>query len=320
VRPAQELALLQVYVRGPSSTSPATRASRTPSSPPSRSRRASRRWRTSGWACRSRTAATSTAPTCSARRRRRSGSSAPSRCSARSRRWGRHLPTAARSRYWTDGYRGPELDLHGIDWLIVGGESGHDHRPMRWTGSATSATRRSAWAPPSSSSSGAAGRRRPAAGCSTGGRGMSCPRAPPPARRCQHMPDESRVPEPITASGWSSYEYELEGDDVLVHAELSMSTRSRWSSATRTRRGHHRAPRPRPRDRAGRPDRAARPLTSGRCRAATGRKGRWHEREQPSRCVRARQPLRPGAGDLSRARRASAGRIRRGWTVRRTAA
>jgi protein gp37 len=31
---------------------------------------------------------------------------------------------------WSDGGRGPELDLHGIDWLIVGGESGHDRRPM----------------------------------------------------------------------------------------------------------------------------------------------------------------------------------------------
>lgn len=28
-------------------------------------------------------------------------------------------------------YEGPELDLTGIDWLIVGGESGPGHRPMR---------------------------------------------------------------------------------------------------------------------------------------------------------------------------------------------
>jgi protein gp37 len=28
-------------------------------------------------------------------------------------------------------YDGPELDLTGIDWLIVGGESGPEHRPMR---------------------------------------------------------------------------------------------------------------------------------------------------------------------------------------------
>lgn len=31
---------------------------------------------------------------------------------------------------WTDGYEGPILDLHGIDWLIVGGESGPGHRPI----------------------------------------------------------------------------------------------------------------------------------------------------------------------------------------------
>lgn len=29
------------------------------------------------------------------------------------------------------GYDGPELDLSGIDWLIVGGESGPGHRPIR---------------------------------------------------------------------------------------------------------------------------------------------------------------------------------------------
>ena len=32
---------------------------------------------------------------------------------------------------WRDGYDGPGLDLDGIDWLIVGGESGPQHRPMR---------------------------------------------------------------------------------------------------------------------------------------------------------------------------------------------
>lgn len=32
---------------------------------------------------------------------------------------------------WSDRYRGPELDLTDIDWLIVGGESGPGHRPMR---------------------------------------------------------------------------------------------------------------------------------------------------------------------------------------------
>lgn len=31
---------------------------------------------------------------------------------------------------WQDSYDGPGLDLANIDWLIVGGESGPDHRPM----------------------------------------------------------------------------------------------------------------------------------------------------------------------------------------------
>lgn len=31
---------------------------------------------------------------------------------------------------WSDDYEGPQLDLTGIDWLIVGGESGHRARPM----------------------------------------------------------------------------------------------------------------------------------------------------------------------------------------------
>jgi protein gp37 len=31
---------------------------------------------------------------------------------------------------WSDGYDGPQLDLDGIDWLIVGGESGARHRPI----------------------------------------------------------------------------------------------------------------------------------------------------------------------------------------------
>jgi protein gp37 len=31
--------------------------------------------------------------------------------------------------HWADGHTGPELDLAGIDWLIVGGESGPHHRP-----------------------------------------------------------------------------------------------------------------------------------------------------------------------------------------------
>jgi protein gp37 len=32
---------------------------------------------------------------------------------------------------WPDGYEGPALTLGGIDWLIVGGESGPSHRPIR---------------------------------------------------------------------------------------------------------------------------------------------------------------------------------------------
>lgn len=32
---------------------------------------------------------------------------------------------------WADGHVGPELDLRGIDWLICGGESGRNHRPIR---------------------------------------------------------------------------------------------------------------------------------------------------------------------------------------------
>jgi protein gp37 len=33
--------------------------------------------------------------------------------------------------YWRDGYRGGDLDLLDIDWLICGGESGPGCRPMR---------------------------------------------------------------------------------------------------------------------------------------------------------------------------------------------
>lgn len=32
---------------------------------------------------------------------------------------------------WADNYRGPQLDLREIDWLIVGGESGPGHRPIQ---------------------------------------------------------------------------------------------------------------------------------------------------------------------------------------------
>jgi protein gp37 len=34
-------------------------------------------------------------------------------------------------RRWDDHWVGPQLDLSGIHWLIVGGESGPGHRPMR---------------------------------------------------------------------------------------------------------------------------------------------------------------------------------------------
>jgi protein gp37 len=44
-------------------------------------------------------------------------------------------PLIARSedgmRYWDDWWDGPELDLTAIDWLIVGGESGRGHRPIK---------------------------------------------------------------------------------------------------------------------------------------------------------------------------------------------
>lgn len=36
----------------------------------------------------------------------------------------------ARFPLWEDGHDGRQLDLTGIDWLIVGGESGSGHRPM----------------------------------------------------------------------------------------------------------------------------------------------------------------------------------------------
>jgi len=35
-------------------------------------------------------------------------------------------------RGYGEHWQGPELDLTGVDWLIVGGESGPGHRPMRW--------------------------------------------------------------------------------------------------------------------------------------------------------------------------------------------
>ena len=43
-------------------------------------------------------------------------------------------PLRCPRRRWPDGYTGPSLCLTGIDWLIVGGESGPRHRPIdpRW--------------------------------------------------------------------------------------------------------------------------------------------------------------------------------------------
>jgi protein gp37/predicted nucleic acid-binding Zn ribbon protein len=43
-------------------------------------------------------------------------------------------PLRCPRRRWPDGYTGPSLCLIGIDWLIVGGESGPRHRPIdpRW--------------------------------------------------------------------------------------------------------------------------------------------------------------------------------------------
>jgi protein gp37 len=88
---------------------------------------------------------------------------------------------------WRDGYVGPSSTC-GIDWLIVGGESGA--APARRPGvGARPARRRGLGARRSSSSSGAAARRRPAAASSTAARGTSCQRAPSPVRRCQHMPE-----------------------------------------------------------------------------------------------------------------------------------
>ena len=31
---------------------------------------------------------------------------------------------------WSDGYAGPDLETDGLDWVIIGGESGRGHRPM----------------------------------------------------------------------------------------------------------------------------------------------------------------------------------------------
>ena len=75
---------------------------------------------------------------------------------------------------WTDTYKGDPLDLHRIDWLIVGGESDPEHRPVRgeWIRDLRAAAKNAHTR--SSSSSGAAGPRRPAAGSSTAARGTRC--------------------------------------------------------------------------------------------------------------------------------------------------
>jgi protein gp37 len=48
------------------------------------------------------------------------------------------------TRDWPTATIGDELDLDGIDWLIVGGESGHGHRPIRPEWVARPARRRAA--------------------------------------------------------------------------------------------------------------------------------------------------------------------------------
>ena len=67
----------------------------------------------------------------------------------------------------------PSLDLAGIDWLIVGGESGIGHRRLLGTGSVISVIAQSKRVLPSSSSNGAGGLRRSVDGNSTGGPGTS---------------------------------------------------------------------------------------------------------------------------------------------------
>jgi hypothetical protein len=69
----------------------------------------------------------------------------------------------------------PSLDLTGIDWLIVGGESGPNARPMEaeWVRDLQDAAARRP-ARRSSSSSGAGARRSPAGASSTAGRGTRC--------------------------------------------------------------------------------------------------------------------------------------------------
>ena len=122
---------------------------------PRRARAASCRGRrTSGWACRSRTAAACVAPTTCARCRPPSASSRPSRCSAR--------------------LSGLDLDGHRLAdrRRRVGPRPPPGASASGCASCATAATPR---ASRSSSSSGAAARRRPAAACSTVASGRKCP-------------------------------------------------------------------------------------------------------------------------------------------------
>ncbi len=43
---------------------------------------------------------------------------------------GEHIYSGPHDGRWRDDFDGPELDLIGIDWLILGGESGSGHRPL----------------------------------------------------------------------------------------------------------------------------------------------------------------------------------------------
>ena len=67
------------------------------------------------------------------------------------------------------------VDLRGIDWVIVGGESGPGARPMNPDGSPTFATSVYAKASRSSSNSGVVFRRNATGVSSKAGLGMSCP-------------------------------------------------------------------------------------------------------------------------------------------------
>ena len=70
------------------------------------------------------------------------------------------------------------IDLDGIDWVIVGGESGHGARPMDAAGSARSGTSAEPPASPSSSSSGAGFGRRSTGANWKAGPTTRCPSGP----------------------------------------------------------------------------------------------------------------------------------------------